>query len=159
MPEFLNVFKTVNKVVTSNPKHISNLNLIKESEGLRLYAYLPTPIDRWTIGYGHTKTAYEGMKITQAGAEELLRQDVMWVEAAILKHVKVPLNQNQFDALGSFIYNLGETNFKDSTLLRVLNSGDYKEAAEQFLRWDKQRGVTLRGLTIRRIKERELFLK
>ena len=158
MPEFLNVFKQVEKVATG-PRYLTNLDMIKESEGLRLYAYLPTPVDRWTIGYGHTKTAYSGMKITHLGAEELLREDVKWVEACILKYVKVPLNQNQFDALGSFIYNLGETNFRGSTLLKLLNSGNYAQAAEELLRWDKQKGNTLKGLTIRRIKERELFLK
>jgi len=137
---------------------LGNVDLIKESEGLRLEAYMPTPNDVWTIGYGHTKTAKPGMRITIAGAEALLKHDLAWVEAALKKYVKVPLTQNQYDALASFIYNLGETNFKNSTLLRMLNKEDYKGAADQLLRWDKQKGKVLRGLTIRRNHERDLFL-
>ena len=137
---------------------LGNVELIKESEGLRLTAYLPTPNDVWTIGYGHTKTAKPGMHITKAGAEELLKHDLAWVEEALKKHVKVPLTQNQYDALASFVYNLGASNFKRSTLLKLLNKGDYQGAADQLLRWDKQKGKVLRGLTIRRNHERNLFL-
>lgn len=155
---------TPTKVVTPGKNDVANLslgnlNLIKESEGLRLTAYLPTPNDVWTIGYGHTKTAKPGMRITEAGAEELLKHDLAWVEAALKQYVKVPLTQNQYDALASFVYNLGATNFKKSTLLKMLNKGDYKGAADQLLRWDKQKGKVLRGLTIRRNHERDLFLK
>ena len=139
--------------------YIKNVDMIKKSEGLRLEAYLPTPNDVWTIGYGHTKTAQPGMKITTKGAESLLVHDLAWVENVVNDAVKVPLSQNQYDALCSFVYNLGGTNFRSSTLLRVLNKGDYKGAADQLLRWDKQKGKTLRGLTIRRKEERELFLK
>lgn len=143
-----------------SPKAMSlgDVELIKESEGLRLRAYLPTPNDVWTIGYGHTKTARPGMKITQRGAEELLKQDLAWVEAALARYVKVPLTQNQYDALASFVYNLGATNFKNSTLLKKLNAGDYQGAADQLPRWNKQKGKVLRGLTTRRAKERTLFL-
>lgn len=137
---------------------LGNVELIKASEGLRLEAYLPTPNDVWTIGYGHTKTAKPGMRITQAGAEALLKHDLAWVEAALKKYVQVPLTQNQYDALASFVYNLGATNFKNSTLLKMLNKGDYQGAADQLLRWDKQKGKVLRGLTIRRNHERDLFL-
>lgn len=133
------------------------LDLIKASEGLRLNAYMPTPQDVPTIGYGHTKTAKMGMKITERGAEELLKQDLAWVEASIAKNVIVPLNQSQYDALCSFIYNLGSTNFRRSTLLDKLNSSDYEGAADEFLRWDKQGAKTLNGLTIRRKAERALF--
>ena len=156
MPNW-NVAKQVAQA--DKPKHISDLSLIKESEGLEIKAYLPTPNDVWTIGYGHTSGVFRGMTISRLEAEEFLVKDVKWVEEAINKHVKVPLTQNQFDALGSFVYNLGETNFRNSTLPRVLNAGNYAQAAEEFLRWDKQKGVVLRGLTIRRRKERELFLK
>lgn len=145
--------------VAAQPMSISNVNLIKESEGLRLKAYLPTRDDVWTIGYGHTKTAKPGMVITEKGAEELLKHDLAWVEAALKKHVKVPLTQNQYDALASFVYNLGATNFKRSTLLKKLNKKDYKGAADELLRWNKQKGKVLRGLTKRRQEERTLFLK
>lgn len=140
-------------------RKIKNIDKIKEHEGLRLQAYLPTPNDVWTIGYGHTSTAKRGMVITEEQAEALLRKDIAWVEEAINTKVVVPLNQNQYDALASLIYNIGAGAFGKSTLLRMLNAGDYKGAADQFLRWDKQKGKTLRGLTRRRQEERELFLK
>ena len=135
-----------------------NTQLIKDSEQLRLVAYLPTPNDRWTIGYGHTKDVFRGMSITEQQAEALLLEDLQWAENTVNRVVKVPLNQNQFDALVSLCFNIGSTAFSNSTLVRVLNKGDYVEAANQILRWDKQAGRTLRGLTIRRTKERELFL-
>jgi len=134
------------------------LELIKMFEGLRLQAYMPTPIDVPTIGYGHTKTAKMGMKITEAGAEALLKQDLAWVEAVVNKSVTVPLTQNQYDALCSFVYNLGGTNFKRSTLLKKLNNKAYSEAADELLRWDKQGSKVLRGLTRRREAEKALFL-
>ena len=134
------------------------LELIKMFEGLRLQAYMPTPIDVPTIGYGHTKTAKMGMKITGAGAEALLKQDLGWVEAVVNKNVTVPLTQPQYDALCSFVYNLGGTNFKRSTLLKKLNNKAYSEAADELLRWDKQGSKVLSGLTRRREAERALFL-
>lgn len=134
------------------------LEIIKEYEGLRLHAYMPTPIDVPTIGYGHTKTAYLGMKITEKGAEALLKQDLGWVEAVVNKNVTVPLTQPQYDALCSFVYNLGGTNFKRSTLLKKLNNKAYREAADELLRWDKQGSKVLRGLTRRREAERALFM-
>ena len=140
-----------------------NKDLIKESEGLVLKAYLPTPDDVWTIGYGHTSGVTRGMTITKEQAEQFLEEDLKWVERVIDTSVKVPLNQNQYDALASFIYNLGGTNFRNSTLLRKLNSGDYKGAANEFPKWNKQRQkdgklVPLAGLTKRRAKEQALFL-
>lgn len=140
------------------PTGIKNVELIKESEGLRLKAYLPTPNDVYTIGYGHTKTAEKGMVITLAGAEALLLHDLQWVETAIDMYVQVPLNQNQYDALASFIYNIGGTAFRKSTLLKKLNKKDYNGAANELLRWDKQKGKVLRGLTKRRQLEKDLFL-
>lgn len=136
-----------------------NVNIIKKHEGLRLEAYLPTPNDVWTIGYGHTHTTKQGMKITQAQADKLLYMDLAWAEEAVNTLVKVPLTQNQFDALVSFVFNVGAGAFSKSTLLRFLNMGDYTNAAAQFLRWNRQKGKVLNGLTRRRQEERELFLK
>lgn len=147
------------KGLSGAPTGVKDVELIKESEGLRLEAYLPTPNDVWTIGYGHTKTAKPGMRITKAGAESLLLHDLQWVEGTIAKYVKVPLNQNQYDALSSFIYNVGATAFKKSTMLKLLNKGDYDGAANQFPRWNKQKGRVLNGLTARRQKEKTLFKK
>lgn len=140
-------------------RKIKNIDKIKEHEGLRLQAYLPTPNDVWTIGYGHTSTAKKGMVITEERAEALLRQDIAWVEDAINKNVVVPLTQNQYDALASLIYNIGAGAFSKSTLLRLLNTGDYEGAANQFPRWNKQKGKVLKGLTRRREEERQLFLE
>jgi lysozyme len=140
-------------------KRIKNLSLIKKHEGLRLEAYLPTPNDVWTIGYGHTHTAKKGQKITEAQAEELLRRDIAWAEEAVNESVVVPLTQNQFDALVSFVFNVGVGAFSKSTLLRLLNAKDYEGAANQFLRWNKQKGKVLNGLTKRREEERRLFLE
>lgn len=151
--------KPTKVVVKGKPRKVKNIDKIKEHEGLRLQAYLPTPNDVWTIGYGHTGTAHKGMVITEERAEALLRQDIAWVEDAINKNVVVPLTQNQYDALASLVYNIGAGAFAKSTLLRMLNMGDYKGAADQFLRWDKQKGKTLKGLTRRRAEERDLFLE
>lgn len=136
----------------------AGVDLIKHYEGLKLKAYLPTPQDVPTIGYGHTKTAEMGQRITKKQATALLIQDLEWCEEAVGRAVKVPITQSQYDALCSFTYNLGGTNLRSSTLLKVLNDGDYKEAADQLLRWNKQGKKTLRGLTRRREAERELFL-
>jgi lysozyme len=141
------------------PTGVRDVELIKESEGLRLKAYLPTPNDVYTIGYGHTKTAEKGMVITLAGAEALLLHDLQWVETTIDTYVQVPLNQNQYDALASFIYNVGGTAFRKSTMLKLLNASDYDGAAGQFPRWNKQKGKVLNGLTTRRQKEQTLFKK
>lgn len=137
---------------------VKNINLIKEGEGLRLKAYLPTPNDVWTIGYGHTKGVRPGMVITEQQAEQFLRQDIAWVEEALNRYVTVPLNQNQFDALASWVFNVGAGALKSSTLLKKLNAGDYQGAANELSRWNKQKGRVLTGLTNRRAKERELFL-
>lgn len=134
------------------------LAIIKRFEGLELDAYMPTPNDVPTIGYGHTKTAKMGMTITARGADMLLKQDLAWVETSVNKHVKVALTQPQYDALCSFVYNLGATNFRRSTLLKRLNEGNFAAAADEFPRWNKQGKKVLRGLTHRRAAERELFI-
>ena len=142
---------------------IKNVDAIKEHEALKLTAYLPTKNDVWTIGWGHTKTAKQGMVITEVQAEQLLMDDLQWVEVTIDRMVKVAITQNQRDALGSLIFNIGATNFSKSTVLRKLNAKDYKGAADAFLMWDKQKDkqtgqmVALRGLTRRRQQERDLF--
>ncbi|MDB9983435.1 lysozyme [Candidatus Pelagibacter sp.] len=133
------------------------LELIKEFEGLELEAYL-CPAKVWTIGYGHTKTVRKGMKVTEKQAEALLKKDLERVEKAIETNVKVPLTQNQYDALCSFIYNVGGGAFQKSTLLRLLNAGDYEGAQAQFQRWNKASGVVLKGLVRRRAAERALFI-
>lgn len=151
--------RTTKKEVTPTQgaaEGVLDVSLIKEFEGLQLKAY-KCPAGVWTIGYGHTKTAREGMKITERGAEELLRHDLVWVEEAINKNVRVPLNQNQYDALASWVYNLGGTNLRTSTLLKKLNAKDYYGAGQEMLRWNKAGGKVLKGLTRRREAEVALW--
>lgn len=133
------------------------LRLIKSFEGLRLKAYQDS-VGVWTIGYGTTSSVQPGMVITQAQAEEFLRRDLRRFEQAVNDLVKVPLTTDQFAALVSFTYNVGEGALESSTLLRLLNQKDYQGAADQFLRWDKAGGQSLPGLTRRRRAERALFL-
>lgn len=132
------------------------LDLIKHFEGLKLEAY-KCPADVWTIGYGTTKGVKPGQRITESKAEELLKEDLKWVEGAINKNVRVDLNQNQFDALASWVYNLGETNLRSSTMLRKLNAGNYAEVPEQMKRWNKSNGQVLSGLVRRRQAEADLW--
>lgn len=132
------------------------LDLIKSFEGLHLSAY-KCPADVWTIGYGATTGVQPGQTITKERAEELLRDDVARFEAQVLRAIKVPLSQGQFDALVSFTYNLGAANLANSTLARLLNAGDYMGAAAQFDRWNKVGGKVLKGLVARRVAERAMF--
>lgn len=141
------------------PWPIPDLDPIKKHEALRLNAYMPTPNDVPTIGWGHTKGVKMGDKISQAQAQALIEQDVAWVKRCIDNTVKVPLGPNQVAALYSFVFNLGGANFRTSTLLRKLNAGDYPAAAKEFKRWNKQKGKVLRGLTTRRAHETALFRK
>ena len=147
---------------------ISNdgLDNIKEDEGFRANAYRdPGSGDQpITIGYGTTrisgKAVQLGDTISEPKATSLMKRQVQNIYgAAVKRKVKVDLTQNEYDALVSFTYNVGVGNFGASTLLRKLNHKDYLEAADQFLRWDKADGQVMRGLTKRRKKERELFLK
>lgn len=143
---------------------ISNtgINLIKGFEDLRLKAY-DDGVGVWTIGYG--TTSINGVKVkkgdtcTAEQAKAYMAQDLKKFESAVNTAVKVPLNQNQFDALVSLTYNIGIGAFKDSTLLKKLNAKDFKGAAAQFDRWNKGGGKVMQGLVNRRAKERNLFEK
>jgi|TARA_B110000240_G_C13421618_1_gene419739 lysozyme len=134
----------------------NGLDLIKHFEGCELEAY-KCPAGVWTIGYGHIKTAVEGMTITQHQADEMLIEEMNEYEGYINNSVRVDLTQNQFDAMVSWVYNLGSGNLNASTLLKVLNSGDYAGVPEQLLRWNKAGGRVLEGLTRRRQAEADLF--
>ena len=138
----------------------SGLEFIRHHEGLETKAY-PDPGSSdghpWTIGVGHTKGVKKGDTCTVEQAMAWLREDVRDAEAAVLRLVKVPLSQDQFDALVSFVFNVGAGALEKSTLLRMLNSGDYFGAAVQFERWNKNDGRVMAGLTRRRKEERDLF--
>lgn len=132
------------------------LELIKHFEGFESRAYV-CPGGKLTIGYGHTKTVKDNDEITEEQAERLLRYDLKDAENAINALVEVPLAQNQFDALVSFIYNIGAERFRKSTMLRYINRGDFKRAAKEFSRWKYAGGIIRRGLVRRRAAERALF--
>lgn len=134
----------------------NGLDLIKSFEGLRLKAYQDSA-GVWTIGYGHTGGVRPGQQISQAQAEQYLRGDVRWAEQAVRDNVKVPISQNQFDALVSFTFNLGPNALKNSTLLKKLNAGDYAGAQAEFGKWVHAGGQRLEGLVRRRAEEAQLF--
>ena len=136
----------------------NGIKLIQGFEGLRLKAYQDS-VGVWTIGYGHTGSdVTPGLVINQAQADALLARDLERFETGVTRLVQVPLNQNQFDALVSFSYNLGLGSLQGSTLLRLLNADDYAGAAAQFPRWNKAGGKELPGLTRRRAAEQAMFL-
>ncbi len=134
------------------------LQLIKDSEGLMLKAY-DDGVGVPPIGYGHTLNVKWGDKITEEQAHLFLVMDVAWAEEAVNDLVKVSLTSNQFSALVSFTFNLGAKSLEHSTLLRKLNEGDYAGAARQFTKWVFAKNKKLKGLVIRREKEKALFLK
>jgi lysozyme len=132
------------------------LELIKAAEGLRLKAYV-CPGGELTIGYGHTKGVKKGQICTPADADKWLRDDVKFAEQAVNRHVKVALKQGQFDALVSFVFNLGPAALGGSTLLRYLNKAEYDKAASEFCNWVYAKGKRLPGLVSRRAAEEALF--
>ncbi len=134
----------------------SAVDLIKASEGLRLTAYRDSA-GILTIGYGSTGGIKPGQTITPEQAEAMLVDDLDEAADAVRKLVTVPLTQGQFDALCSFVFNLGAGRLRDSTLLRLLNQGKYGEAAAQFRFWVMAGGKPLPGLVKRRAAERALF--
>jgi lysozyme len=134
------------------------LELIKNHEKCRLTAYMPTRNDQWTIGWGHCGPDVQKDTVwTQWQADNALIADLGDAENCVEKHVGVDLTQFEFDALVSLVFNIGCGAFKGSTLLRLLNAGDYDGASAQFPAWNKQHHIELAELTRRRAEERELF--
>lgn len=134
------------------------IEALKRFEGLRTEAYL-CAAGRWTIGYGHTLTAREGMIIDEARAEHLLRQDVKSIERWLTSK-NITEEQHQFDALVSFIFNLGIASFYDSTLRKVIERGGTEEdICKQWMRWVHVKKEVLPGLVKRREWECNLFIK
>ena len=131
--------------------------MIKQLEGLQLTAY-QDQTGRWTIGYGHTgPDVHAGLTITPAQAEQLLERDLAAAVAAVNRAVTSVINQSQFDALVDFAFNLGCGSLLASTLLRLVNAGDFTAAAQQFLLWDHAGGLVVPGLLERRRAELQLF--
>jgi lysozyme len=143
----------------------AGLSLIRQAEGLRLRAY-PDPGTGgkpWTIGIGTTvypdgRPVQRGDICTAQQADAYLAHDLQGFERDVAAMVRVPLTENQFASLISFAYNLGAASLRGSTLLRLLNAGDYAGAANQFPRWNRAAGRVLPGLVKRRAAERDLFL-
>jgi len=137
---------------------LTGLDIVREAEGLRLSAYL-CPAGIPTIGYGHTKGVKLGDTCTRQQAEEWLENDFFMAKYDVAAVVRVPIGENQLDALASFVFNLGVRKLIQSTLLKKLNAGDYAGAANEFDRWVYAGNVKLNGLIKRRAKEKALFLK
>ena len=138
------------------------VDLICEFEGKRLIAY-DDGVGIWTIGFGTIKypngvRVKKGDTCTLEQAKEYMRHDLIEFEHTVNSSVKVPLNQNQFDALVSLAYNIGSSAFKSSTLVKKLNAGDYQGAADQFNVWVNGGGKRIQGLVNRRDREKLLFL-
>ena len=139
------------------------LAMIKHFEGLRTTAYQDS-VGVWTIGYGHTSMAgppmvYPGMVITAAEAEAILQQDLDIFERGVSQALTVTTHENQFSAMVSFAFNVGLSAYRNSTLLRKHNAGDFVGAANEFPRWVYADGQVLPGLVRRREAERALYIK
>lgn len=141
-----------NNMITSD----EGISLIKKFEGCELEAY-KCAAGVWTIGYGHTEGVKPNDEMDRQAAEELLALDLQVYEKSLGWIITSPLNQQQFDALVSFTFNLGETNLASSTLRKVLNEGDYDEVPNQIRRWNKASGKVNDGLIRRREAEALLF--
>lgn len=135
----------------------NGLSLTEQFEGCRLSAY-QDQVGVWTIGYGHTgPDVTPDLTVTLGQAEALLAQDVEGAAACVNNVVAIQLNQNEFDAIVDFVFNLGAGAFTGSTLLRDLNGGDFAAAAAQFDCWDHAGGAVVAGLLRRRQAETDLF--
>lgn len=139
----------------------SGIEQVSKHEGLRLTAY-PDPATKgppWTICYGHTgKDVYKGLTVTTSKCEEWLAQDLRKAELVLQSTVKVPLKQGQYDAYVSFIYNAGATNWRKSTMLRVLNQWQYTKSCGEFPKWKYANKLVLDGIVKRRFEEQTLCL-
>lgn len=136
----------------------NGINLIKKWEGLRLKAYQDS-VGVWTIGFGHTKGVKRGDTCTAWQAEQWLKEEARSHMTVAERLIRVPLNQNQYDALTSFHYNLGKNILSGSNLLNLINSKKWNEAAKKMKEYNRAGGKVLQGLVNRRNDEASLFLK
>lgn len=135
----------------------AGIALIKEFEGLVLDAYQDS-VGVWTIGYGHTKNVYPGLRISEAQAEAFLQEDIRTHAQGIFNYITIKLTQNQFDALASFHFNLGPNILEKSLLLNLINSRQFSAAAGEMKLYNQAGGQVLAGLVRRREAEAKLFL-
>ena len=134
------------------------LDFIRNEEGCELHSYL-CPAGKWTIGYGHTAVVTEGMAISQAHAEDLLRADVIDCAERMASYIKAPVTKWQFIALVSLSFNVGDLRRKAPKLLHALNAGDDIVASKEFLDICRAGGKVVEGLKRRREKEAKMFLR
>lgn len=133
-------------------------DLIARFEGFEERAYVCAG-GKWTIGYGHTKGVKEGDVITKEQGLQYLREDVAVAERAVRKYVHAPLRQNQFDALVSFVFNVGAGNFASSSLLREVNfdANDFADIRPRFMAWVYSKKRKIEGLERRRKAESDMY--
>lgn len=134
------------------------LDFIRNEEGCELHSYL-CPAGKWTIGYGHTQGVTEGMAISQAHAEDLLRADVIDCAERMASYIKAPVTKWQYIALVSLSFNVGDLRRKAPKLLHYLNAGQEDKAANEFLDICRAGGKVVPGLKARREKEAKMFLR
>jgi lysozyme len=134
----------------------TGLALTESFEGLRLTSYQDS-VGVWTIGYGHTNGVQPGQTITQQQAEAFLVADVAWAVAFVNHVLTVLVTQGEFDALVDFVFNLGSGTLVHSTLLQLVNAGNFAQAANEFEKFDHAGGVVLAGLLRRRLAEKQEF--
>lgn len=143
---------------------INGINLIKQFEGCRYSPYRDS-VGLWTVGYGHligdgkSLPSGDNRVFTQKEIDDFLVNDLVHVESGISVLIRVPITQNQFDALCSFCYNLGVGTLQKSTLLKDINSSLWDAAANDILKFHFAGGVSLPGLVKRRQAEHDLFIK
>lgn len=137
---------------------LAGVGFIASHEGTEPVAYLDA-VGVPTICTGSTKNVFIGHVATPLECAQRLQEDTTYAGKAVARLVTVPVSQGQYDALVSFVFNVGPGNFSESTLLKKLNLGQCRAAAAEFLKWDKAKGRRLRGLTVRRKHESDLFIK
>lgn len=136
----------------------TGVRLIKSFEGFSSHPY-KCPAGIWTIGYGHTLGVKEDSSfITERYASDILQDDLAKFESSVKRLIKIPIEQNEFDALVSFCFNLGGGSLQRSTLRQKLNRGDKEGAAKEFPKWCYAGGRKIKGLLRRRIAEQNMFL-
>jgi len=134
----------------------NGLHLTEQFESCRLVAYQDSK-GIWTIGWGHTFGVHEGLTCTRDKADAWLLEDIQSAAGTVNRMLTVSLTQDEFDALTDFVFNAGSGNFSGSTMLRLLNQGNYAGASEQFEKWDHSGGVEIAGLLRRRKAEEGEF--
>lgn len=151
----------VRVIVAAVAVSAAGLGFLTQHEGKVNKTYAD-PAHGWavpTVCVGHTATAVRGRWYSDAECLALLEQDAKVASDAVLRRTKVPLTQGELDAYTSFVFNVGESAYAKSTLLRLLNSGERRAACDQLLRWTYANGKQLKGLVTRRAEERKLCLR